>query len=78
MPARTFLKMGWLANPFAYLAINTIVATVPTLASQFHLSDTLAVVVCSIWLFSRAGAFVLLWLWPDGTTGFVSWPALLP
>ena len=62
---RTFLKMGWLANPLAYLAINTIVATVPTLAGQFNLSVTLAGVVCSIWLFSRAGAFVLLWIWPD-------------
>ncbi|MGA2557770.1 MAG: MFS transporter [Verrucomicrobiota bacterium] len=64
VPARTFLKMGWLANPFAYLAINTIIATIPTLANQFHLGDTLGPVVCSIWLFSRAGAFVLFWLWP--------------
>ena len=62
---RTFLKMGWLANPLAYLAINTIVATIPTLAGQFNLSVTLAGVVCSIWLFSRAGAFVLLWIWPN-------------
>ena len=62
---RTFLKMGWLANPLAYLAINTIVATIPTLAGQFNLSVTLAGVVCSVWLFSRAGAFVLLWIWPD-------------
>jgi MFS family permease len=65
VPARTFLKMAWLANPFAYLAINTIIATIPTLAGQFDLSVTLAGVVCSIWLFSRAGAFALLWLWPD-------------
>ena len=64
VPARTFLKMGWLANPLAYLAINTIIATIPTLARHFHLSEALAGVVCSVWLFSRAGAFVLLWLWP--------------
>jgi hypothetical protein len=61
---RTFLRMAWLANPFAYLAIQTIVATIPTLAAQFHLGVTLGPVVCSIWLFSRAGAFVLFWLWP--------------
>jgi len=60
----TFLKMGWLANPLAYLAINTIIATIPTLARHLQLSETLAGVVCSIWLFSRAGAFVLLRLWP--------------
>ena len=60
---RTFLKMAWLANPLAYLAINTIVATIPTLAGHFHLTNTLAVVVCSVWFFTRAGAFVLLWFW---------------
>jgi len=64
VPPRTFLKMAWLANPLAYLAINTIVATIPTLAGRFDLSKTLAVVVCSVWLFSRAGSFILLWLWP--------------
>ncbi len=60
----TFLKMGWLANPLAYLAINTISATSPTLARHLQLSESLAGVVCSLWLFSRAGAFLLLWLWP--------------
>jgi MFS family permease len=60
----TFLKMAWLANPLAYLAINTIVATIPTLALHFQLTKTLAVVVCSVWFFTRAGSFVLLWLWP--------------
>ena len=64
IPAHTFLKMGWLANPLAYLALNTIIATIPTLAGELHLSVALAGVVCSTWLFSRAGAFVLLWLWP--------------
>ena len=61
---RTFLRMGWLANPLAYLAINTIVATVPSLARHLGLSETLAGVVCSVWLFTRAGAFFLLRLWP--------------
>jgi MFS family permease len=64
VPARTFLKMGWLANPLAYLAVNTIIAAVPTLARHLQLTKTLAGVVCSIWLFSRAGAFMLLRLWP--------------
>jgi MFS family permease len=63
VPPATFLKMAWIANPMAYLAINTIIATVPTLVLHFQLTETLAVVVCSVWLFTRAGAFLLLWFW---------------
>jgi MFS family permease len=59
-----FLKLAWVANPMAYLAINTIVSSVPSLALRLHLSPMLAGFVCSIWLFARAGAFVALWLWP--------------
>jgi len=62
--AATFLKMAWVANPMAYLAINTIVSSVPTLAQKLSYSPMLAGFVCSIWLFARAGAFVALWLWP--------------
>jgi MFS family permease len=60
----TFLKLAWVANPLAYLAINTIISSVPTLAQRLSLSPMLAGFVCSIWLFTRAGAFVALWLWP--------------
>jgi MFS family permease len=59
-----FLKMAWLANPLAYLAINTVVSTIPTLARQFQFTPMRAGFVCSIWLFARAGAFVFLRLWP--------------
>jgi MFS family permease len=59
-----FLKLAWLANPMAYLAINTIVSSVPALAQRLSLSPMLAGFVCSIWLFARAGAFAALWLWP--------------
>jgi MFS family permease len=48
----------------AYLAINTIISSVPALAQRLNLSPMLAGFVCSIWLFARAGAFVALWLWP--------------
>ncbi|HEV7925701.1 MAG TPA: MFS transporter, partial [Verrucomicrobiae bacterium] len=60
----TFLKLAWVANPMAYLAINTIVSSVPTLAQRLNYSPMLAGFVCSIWLFTRAAAFVALWLWP--------------
>jgi MFS family permease len=60
----TFLKLAWLANPMAYLAINTIISSVPALARRFNFSPMVAGFVCSIWLFTRAGAFIALWLWP--------------
>ncbi len=59
-----FLKMALVANPMAYLAINTIISSVPTLAQRLSYSPMVAGFVCSIWLFTRAGAFVALWLWP--------------
>ncbi len=61
--ARSFLRMAWLANPFAYVAINTVAAVVPGLAAKLNLSPALAGVFCSVWFFARLGAFLLLWLW---------------
>ncbi len=37
---RTFLKMAWLANPFAYVAINTLFAVMPGVAEKLALSPT--------------------------------------
>jgi predicted MFS family arabinose efflux permease len=62
--ARLFLRLAWLANPFAYVAINTVVAVIPGLARHHHLSPMLAGFFCSVWLFARMGAFLGLWLWP--------------
>ena len=61
---KTFLRMAWLANPFAYLAINTVVAVVPSLADRLQLTVVQAGVFCSVWLFVRTGSFLLMWLWP--------------
>jgi MFS family permease len=61
--ARMFLNMAWLANPFAYVAINTLVAAVPGVARRLALSTMLAGFCCSIWCFSRFAAFVVLWRW---------------
>jgi MFS family permease len=61
---KTFLKMALLANPMAYLVINTVVSSVPTLTRRLGFSPTLAGFICSVWLFSRAIAFVALRLWP--------------
>jgi len=64
IPARVFLKMGWLANPMAYLVLNTVVSTIPSLAEHFHFQPMLAGFICSAWLFSRAAAFLFLRMWP--------------
>jgi predicted MFS family arabinose efflux permease len=62
--ARAFLRMAWLANPFSYIAINTLVAVMPGVAQDLGLSTTLAGVCCSVWCFARLAAFFALWYWP--------------
>jgi len=61
---RTFLRMAWFANPFAYLTINTVVAFGPVIAKSLSLSPRYAGYYCSVWMFVRTASFVLLWLWP--------------
>jgi len=55
--------MAWLANPFAYIAINTLLAVLPGVAAKFHLSPMLAGFACSLWCFVRFFAFIALWQW---------------
>ena len=61
---RAFLRMAWLANPFSYIAINTLVAVMPGVAQRLGLSTTQAGVFCSVWCFARLAAFCGLWYWP--------------
>jgi predicted MFS family arabinose efflux permease len=61
--AKVFLRMAWLANPFAYVAINTLLAVLPGIAAKFELSPMFAGFACSLWCFVRLGAFVVLWRW---------------
>ncbi len=61
--AKTFLRMAWLANPFAYVAINTLLAVLPGIAHKFELTPMLAGFACSLWCFVRLGVFVFLWRW---------------
>jgi predicted MFS family arabinose efflux permease len=63
--AKAFLKMAWLANPFAYIAIQTLIAVIPGVAHKFDLSPMFAGFICSLWCFVRLGAFVALWHWTD-------------
>ncbi len=61
--ARRFLRMAWVANPLAYVAINTALPLIPDVARRLELSPMLAGFVCSAWMFARLAAFVLLWRW---------------
>lgn len=60
---KTFLRMAWVANPFAYVALNTLIAVMPGLAKRLELSTMLAGFCGSVWCFARLGAFVGLWKW---------------
>lgn len=61
---RLFLRMAWLANPFAYIAINTLVAVMPDVAARLGLTTTQAGFCAAVWCFARLGAFGWLWYWP--------------
>jgi MFS family permease len=58
-----FLKMAWIANPFCYVAINTVVAVIPGLTKHLNLTMQEGGIFCSIWFFARLVSFVALWLW---------------
>ena len=60
---KTFLSMAWLANPFAYVGINTVIAVMPGIANKLALSPTRVGLFCSVWWFARLGTFALLWQW---------------
>ncbi len=60
---KVFLRLAWLANPLAYIAINTLIAVVPGVADRLKLSTMAAGFCCSLWCFSRLGAFFVLWRW---------------
>jgi predicted MFS family arabinose efflux permease len=62
--AKLFLRLAWLANPFAYIAINTLIAVIPGIARTLELSTMFAGFTCSVWCFARMGSFLGLWLWP--------------
>jgi predicted MFS family arabinose efflux permease len=58
-----FLKMAWLANPFSYVALNTLLAVMPGVGDRLGLSPREVGWFCSIWQFGRLAAFIVLWRW---------------
>ncbi len=63
VPPAVFLQLAWIANPFAYMAMYTVLAVMPDLAQRLGLSPTRVGLFCSVWMFSRVAAFGLLWGW---------------
>ncbi|MDB6028412.1 MAG: Major facilitator superfamily 1 [Verrucomicrobiales bacterium] len=61
---KLFLRLALLANPIAYVAINTVIPMMPEVAKRFELTPMCLGFVGATWFFVRAGAFVLFWLWP--------------
>ena len=60
---RKFQRLALIANPFAYIAMCTIIPLIPDLAVRLQLSPAWTGVYCSIWLFARLAAFMVLGLW---------------
>jgi predicted MFS family arabinose efflux permease len=63
IPPKRFLQMAWLANPFAYVGINTVIAVMPGVGDKLGLSPTRVGLFCSVWWFARLATFALLWQW---------------
>lgn len=63
VPPATFLKMAWLANPFAYIAIHSFLAVVPGRSAELGLTVAQSGWFWSVWFLARLGTFFLLWQW---------------
>lgn len=61
--AKRFLLMAWIANPFSYVAINTVIPLIPSVAENLGLSTGQAGILCSVWMFARLAAFIIFWQW---------------
>ncbi|MCW5559045.1 MAG: hypothetical protein KIT22_14600 [Verrucomicrobiae bacterium] len=58
-----FRRLAWVANPFNYMAINTIVVVAPGIADRLGLTVAQAGLVLSTWFYARALVFLKLWWW---------------
>ncbi len=61
--SKRFLHIAWVANPFSYIAISTILPLIPSIAQKRGFSTALAGIICSIWMFARLITFFTLWKW---------------
>ncbi len=59
-----FRRLAWIANPLAYMAINTVNAVVPGIAANLGLGVAQAGALMSVWQHVRTLSFAVLWRWP--------------
>ena len=52
IPRAASRKWSRLANPFAYVAMNTVGAVIPHLADRFQLTATQSGLFCSLWFYA--------------------------
>lgn len=65
LPPKTFLRLALVANPFAYISINSLIPVMPTIANKLELTPTEAGIFGSTWFFMRAICFLILAYWKD-------------
>jgi predicted MFS family arabinose efflux permease len=68
-----YRRLGWIANPTAYVAIMVIVTYNPAIRTRLGLSFAAASVWCSLWFYVRMAAFDMLrrWTWWHYRWGFL-------
>ena len=60
---RVFQKLAWMGNPFAYMAMNTLIAVVPGIAEHAGLGIEEGGRLMSAWFIVRTLTFAILWAW---------------
>ena len=60
---RVFQKLAWMGNPFAYMAMNTVIAVVPSIAERAGLGIEEGGRLMSAWFIARTLTFAVLWAW---------------
>lgn len=60
---RVFQKLAWMGNPFAYMAMNTLIAVVPGIAEHAGLGIEEGGRLMSAWFIVRTLTFAILWVW---------------
>ncbi|KAB2653145.1 MAG: MFS transporter, partial [Verrucomicrobia bacterium] len=58
-----FVRLGWIGNPFNYMAVNTVLAFVPALGNRLGYDVAQIGRIMSLWQAVRAVSFVVLWFW---------------
>ncbi len=61
--SKTLLHMAWLSNMLSYVAVNTVVAVLPTITRKLDITLAMATAIASVWALTRIGGFFLTSFW---------------